>query len=151
MAERHIPAITNGLEAARRIRIHNRGSVLAVVRDERIVGTVACLCLNFRGLAELRSGAFSYGAPEVDVLAVPGEPVAAIYAWALCLPLGASEAMGNVMRWFQTPLYRQADIFARPGTAAGMHFMRDTGFVEGAFGIQDLWVYRRHFSKEQCS
>ncbi|MGH6834937.1 MAG: hypothetical protein ACREC9_05135 [Methylocella sp.] len=144
LAERHIPGIVNGCETARRVHLHHRGSVLAVVRDERIVGAVACLCLNFRGLAQLRSGTFSYGAPEMDVLALPGEPAAAIYAWALCLPAGASEAMGNVMQWFQRPLYQQADIFARPGTVAGMRYMRDTGFVAGAFGIPDLWIYQRH-------
>ena len=51
-------------------------------------------------------------------------------------------AIGNVMHWLQRPLYRQADIFARPGTIGGMRFMRDTGFV--AFRTPDLWIYQRH-------
>ena len=144
LAERHIPGITNGCESARRVHLHHRGSVLAVVRDERIVGGAALLYLNSAGLARLRSGTFSYGAPEVDVLTLPGEPAAAIYFWALCLPAVTIGAMGNVMRWLQRPLYRQADIFARPGTIGGMRFMRDTGFVAGAFGTPDLWKYQRH-------
>jgi hypothetical protein len=41
-------------------------------------------------------------------------------------------AIGNVMRWLQRPLYRQADIYARPGTIGGMRFMRDTGFIASA-------------------
>jgi hypothetical protein len=144
LAERHIPGITNGCESARRVHLHHRGSVLAVVRDERIVGAAALLYLNSAGFARLRSGTFSYGAPEVDVLTLSGEPPAAIYFWGLCLPAVTIGAMGNVMRWLQRPLYRQADIFARPGTIGGMRFMRDTGFVAGAFGTPDLWKYQRH-------
>jgi hypothetical protein len=142
LAEWHIPGITNAYEPARRVHLRHRGSVLAVVRDERIVGAAACLYLNSAGLAQLRSGNFSYGAPKEDVLTLPGEPTAAIYAWALCLPAVTIGAIGNVMHWLQRPLYRQADIFARPGTIGGMRFMRDTGFV--AFRTPDLWIYQRH-------
>ena len=94
--------------------------------------------------AQLRSGTFSYGAPNVDVLTLPGEPTVAIYAWALCLPAVTIGAIGNVMHWLQRPLYRQADIFARPGTIGGMRFMRDTGFVASAFRTPDLWIYQHH-------
>jgi hypothetical protein len=144
LAERHIPGITNAREPARRVHLHHRGSVFAIVRDERIVGAAACLYLNSAGLAQLRSGTFSYGAPKEDVLTLPGEPTAAIYAWALCLPAVTIGAIGNVMRWLQRPLYRHADIFARPGTIGGMRFMRDTGFVASAFCTPDLWIYQRH-------
>ncbi|MGH6838723.1 MAG: hypothetical protein ACREDT_07960 [Methylocella sp.] len=144
LVERHLPGIVNGCETARKVHLHHSDSVLAVVRGERLVGTVACLYLNSVGLAGLRSGVFSFGAPEVGVLALPGESPAAIYAWALCLPDGASEAIGNVMHWFQRPLYRQADIFARPATVRGMRFMGDTGFVVASgFHTSDLWIYRR--------
>ena len=142
LAEWHIPGITNACEPARRVHLHHRGSVLAVVRDERFVGAAAFLYLNSVGLAQLRSGTFCYGAPEVEVLTLPGEPAAAIYFWALCLPAVTIGAIGNVMHWLQRPLYRQADIFARPGTIGGMRFMRDTGFV--AFRTPDLWIYQRH-------
>jgi hypothetical protein len=144
LAERHIPGIANGCEAARRVHLHHPGSVVAVVRDERIVGAAACLYLNSAGLAQLRSGTFSYGAPNVNGLTLPGEPTAAIYAWALCLPAATIGAIGNVMCWLQRPLYRQADIFARAGTIGGMRFMRDTGFVASAFHTPDLWIYQRH-------
>jgi hypothetical protein len=157
LAESHIPGITNACDPARRVHFHHRGSVLAVIRNERIVGAAAVLYLNSVGLAQLRSGTFSYGAPEVDVLTLPGEPAAAIYAWALCLPANTIGAIGNVMRWLQRPLYRQADIFARPGTIGGMRFMRDTGFVASAFRTPDLWIYQRHprsifdyFTLETC-
>jgi len=144
LAERHIPGITNACEPARQVHLHHRGSVLAVVRDEQIVGVAACLYLNSTGLAQLRSGTFSYCAPNAGVLTLPGEPTAAIYAWALCLPAATIGAIGNVMHWLQRPLYRQADIFARPGTIGGMRFMRDTGFVASAFCTPDLWIYQRH-------
>jgi hypothetical protein len=46
LAERHIPGIINAYEPARRVHLHHRGSVLvAVVRDERIVGAAAVLYL----------------------------------------------------------------------------------------------------------
>ncbi|MGH9865337.1 MAG: hypothetical protein ACRD4H_07975, partial [Candidatus Acidiferrales bacterium] len=144
LAERHIPGIVNGCEIARKVHLHHQGSVFTVVRDERIVGAVAFLYLNSAGLAELRSGTFSYRAPEVEVLTLPWEPAAAIYLWAICLPAGTIGAMGNVMRWLQRPLYRQADIFARPVTIGGMRFMRGTGFVGSAFRTPDLWIYQRH-------
>jgi len=145
LAERHIPGITNAGEPTRRVHLHHRGSVFTVVRDERIVGAAAFLYLNSAGLAQLRSGTFSCGAPEVDILALPGEPASAIYAWALCLPAVTIGAIGNVMAWLQRPLYRQADIFARAGTIGGMRFMRDTGFVASTFHTPDLWVYQRRF------
>lgn len=63
--------------------------------------------------------------------------------WALCLPAATIAAIGNLMHWLQRPLYRQADIFARPGTVGWMRFMRDTGFVANAFGTLDLWIYQR--------
>ena len=143
LAERHIPGIANMCEPARRVHIHHRGSVLAVVRDKRIVGGAAVLYLNSAGLAQLRSGTFSYGAPKEDVLTLPGEPAAAIYAWALCLPAVTIGAIGNVMHWLQRPLYRQADIFARPGTIGGMRFMRDMGFIASDFRTPDSWIYQR--------
>jgi len=148
LAERHIPGITNACEPARRVQRHHRESVFTVARGERIVGGVACLYLNSAGLAQLRADTLSYGAPNVDVLTLPGEAPAAIYVWMLCLPAVTIGALGNVMRWFQRPLYRQADIFARVGTAGGMRIRRDTGFVAGAFGIPDLWVYRRQLRSD---
>ena len=141
LAERHIPGITNACEIARKVHLHHPSSVGAVVRDERIVGAVACLYLNSTGLAELRSGTFPFSAPEVDLLALPGESPKAIYAWAVCLPATTIGAMGNVMHWLQRPLYRQADIVARSGTIGGMRFQQSTGFV--AFRAPDLWIYRR--------
>ena len=144
LAERHIPGIINAYETARLLHLDHRDSVLAVVRGERIVGGAAFLYLNSAGLGQLRSGTFSYSAPKVDVLTLPGEPAAAIYFWALCLPANTIGAIGNVMHWLQRPLYRQADIFARPGTIGGMRFMRDTGFVASAFRTPDLWIYQRH-------
>jgi hypothetical protein len=143
LAERHIPRIANVCEPARRVHLHHRGSVLTVVRDERIVGGAAFLYLNSAGLAQLRSGTFSFGAPKEDVLTLLGEPTAAIYFWGLCLPAVTIGAIGNVMQWLQRPLYRQADIFARPGTIGGMRFMQDTGFVASAFRTPNLWIYQR--------
>ena len=99
-----------------------------------------------RHLAQLRSGTFSYGAPKEDILTLPGEPTAAIYAWALCLPAVTIGAISNVMHWLQRPLYRQADIFARPGTIGGMRFMRDTGFVASAFRTPDLFARTSNIS-----
>jgi hypothetical protein len=143
LVERHIPGIANGLESARRVQRHHPECMFAVFHGEQIVGAASCLYLNSAGLVQLRSGTFSFGAPNVDVLTLPGWPPVAIYAWALCLPLGTSVAMGNVMQWLQRPLYRQADIFARPGTIGGMRFMRDMGFVASAFCTPDLWIYQR--------
>jgi hypothetical protein len=143
LVERYIPGISNGLESARRVRNRHPECMFAILHKNRIVGAVAALYLNSAGLAQLRSGTFSFGAPNVDFLTLPGEPIAAIYAWALCLPSGTSVAMGNVMQWLQRPLYRQADIFARPATAGGMRFMRDMGFIASDFRTPDLWVYQR--------
>ena len=141
LAERHIPGITNAYEPARRVHLRHRGSVLAVVRDERIVGAAAFLYLNSAGLGQLQSGIFPHGTPEVEALTLPGEPPAAIYAWVLCLPAVTIGAIGNIMAWLQRPLYRQAEIFAGPGTPGGMRFRQDVGFVET--GTPGLWVYRR--------
>jgi hypothetical protein len=143
LVERYIPGITNACEPARRVHLHHRGSVLAVVRGDRIAGTAAYLCLNLAGLAQLQSGTFHYSAPDMAVLTRPGEPIVAIYTWALCLPGVTIGAIGNVMEWLQRPIYRQADIFARPATVGGMRFMRDMGFIASDFCTPDLWIYQR--------
>jgi hypothetical protein len=141
LAERHISGVTNACEITHRIHRHHPSSVLAVTREERIVGGAACLYLNSAGFMRLRSGTFSYGAPDMDLLALPGESPAAIYGWALCLPATTVGAIGNLMQWAQRRLYRQADIIARSGTIGGMRFQQSTGFV--AFRAPDLWIYRR--------
>src|ERR1700720_3440194 len=52
LVEWHIPGITNACEPALRVHLHHRGSVLAVVRNERIVGAAAVLYLNSAGLVQ---------------------------------------------------------------------------------------------------
>ena len=68
LAERHIPGIINACETARLLNLHHRGSVFTVLRGERIVGAAAFLYLNSAGLAQLQSGIFPYGTPELDHL-----------------------------------------------------------------------------------
>jgi hypothetical protein len=103
---------------------------------------LACISILRVGAAPIRH--LLLRRARVDVLTLPGEPAAAIYAWTLCLPAVTIGAIGNVMHWLHRPLYRQADIFARPRTIGRMHFMRDTGFVASAFCIPNLWMYQRH-------
>lgn len=144
LTARHIPGLRGALEAARRAQ-HRSGSILAV-RDQRgLVGSYAFLFLNERGFEALLDGVLPVADPDPGLLCAPGEPAAALYAWAMCLPGSVVGAMGNIMELLRRPSYAQADIYARPATPKGEQFMIKTGFrpLADARTQPPLWAYRR--------
>ena len=103
-----------------------------------LVGVFAMLLLNERGLDALLAGRFDASRPDTDLLTRPGEPVAAIYFWAIATPGFAVDAFRVVSRWLQSPPYASADIYTRGSTAAGTRFAIKIGFKPFA----DIGLYR---------
>jgi predicted GNAT family N-acyltransferase len=143
MASQDIPAMTVIGDAIRRVHAQNPDAILAVRGRGGLVGGVALLYLNSRGLEALLGGQFEPADPPDKYLAQPHETPAAIYGWALYLPGPLVGALGNVMRILQSPRHAAADIYARAATVKAVVFQAHVGFEPCTNGPDGLMVYRR--------
>jgi len=116
-------------------------------RDPSGEGFVAFLMLNDAGMQRLIDGTLNTKNPELAYLAAQNEKPAGIYIWA-CHARGLM--VGGVPLAFEkiwTPLYRDADVYARAVTPAGDRFLGELGFDRGATynGVtaEHLHMYRR--------
>jgi len=173
LARRLVVFTPNGLEAARlwesartyiaeltsteivqRVMTHNPDSFWAIARRDRFKanapegeGFMAFLMLNEAGMKGLVSGELNTKNPDLKLLALQNEKPAGIYVWGAHArgPLAGGIALAFEKLW--TPLYRDADIYARPVTADGRRILEGLGFTCGASygGIQTLHLhtYRR--------
>lgn len=128
LAVDHIPALSAAGPAVERVWLHNRNSVWAFRRGGGIVGVYAMLFLNQTGFRRLLAGQFDASNPSVAWLAAPGQPVAAIYKWAVTAPALAAEGIRLVSRRLQSPPYGAADLYALSTTPAATRLMLNLGF-----------------------
>ncbi len=128
LAVEQIPALSAAGPAVERVWRHNPESIWAFRRGERIVGAYAMLFLNAAGHRRLRAGAFDGANPTLAQLAGPGEPVAAIYKWAVVAPGLAAAGIRIVSRHLSAPPYAAADLYARATTESATRLMLNLGF-----------------------
>lgn len=107
------------------------------------------LLLNRAGVRDLFAGRFDSTDPDLSRLARRGEGAAAVYFWAIVTPGLAIEAFRIVSRWLQSPPTRNADIFTRPTTEAGLRLSLRIGFTP----IPELGLYcfRRQWNRKETS
>jgi hypothetical protein len=143
MTARLIPGLQGTYPAFEQVHRHSR-SILAIRNRHGLAGCFAALLLNGCGFEHLLNGDLSVADPSRSHLVRPGEPAAAIYVWALCVPRMAVAATGDVMQWLRQSMYARADLYARAGTPKGKAFMIRAGFhpLSGS-KVKSLWVYRR--------
>jgi predicted GNAT family N-acyltransferase len=147
--------------AVHRVMTHNPDCFWAIARRERFdplaprgEGFLAFLTLNDAGMRQLADGSFDASDPDLALLTTQNEKPAGIYAWAVhargTLAAGVPLAFQKV--W--TPLYRDADLYAKAVTVDGHRFLETLGFQRGAcyggIGAPHLHVFPRAPRKREA-
>lgn len=122
LAERELPPGIAESEVISRILSHNRNNILIFERDGAIVGFWSMLMLTPLGLERLLVSEFDALNPSTDSLSRTNERPAAIYNWAVTAPRMAVEGVYHVSQFLRKPMYRNANIYSRPNTEAGIQF-----------------------------
>jgi predicted GNAT family N-acyltransferase len=152
-ARRDIEGLTS-TDVIHRVMSFNPDAFWAIARRERFDarapsgdGFVAFLMLNEAGMQRLIEGTLDTKNPELAYLAAQNEKPAGIYIWAVH---ARGRMVGGVPLAFEkiwTPLYRDADVYARAVTADGERFLGELGFDRGAtykgLTTPRLYMYRR--------
>lgn len=148
-----IPGLARMEEVFKVVR-YNPGCMLGYARKSRLdpkapvaEGFVAFLPLNELGLRMLALGSFNGTAPDLRLIAGPGERPAGIYLWCVYLPGSLSASIALMMETFSLPPYEGVNIYARTATEDGRRFSLVAGLTEGTVidGIEapDLWEFPR--------
>ena len=118
---------------------HNPDTIWAIARRSRYnpstssaEGFFALLMLNDAGMKRLIDGTFNASKPDLSLLTAQNEKPAGIYLWAVHAPGSLSGGIALVLEKISSPLYAQADLYARPITVGGNQILEATGFRRGA-------------------
>ena len=147
MANRLVPGVQMTEPDLAKYYAFDPDSILTFSRKGKLLGAVAFLYLNSRGLDALVVDDISLTHPDIGLLAGVSEQVSAIYAWAIAGRGRAMAGLGNVSRHLSQPRLVSADIYARPSSAAGRNLDIAIGF-EPIPGLRhELLRYRRPWNR----
>jgi len=139
LAQRSIVGLTTPAEVICRVMSHNPDTIWAIARRSRYnpctssaEGFFALLMLNDAGMKQLIDGTFNARNPDLSLLTAQNEKPAGIYLWAVHAPGSLSGGIALVLEKISSPLYAQADLYARPMTVGGNRILEATGFRRGA-------------------
>lgn len=136
-----LPELSIEIDAISAVHAHSR-SVLSIMRQEELIGCIAFLMLNEKGLRRLLTGRLNTTAPPLFALVPFMERAAAVYVWGFVATHGfGGAATSNIMRWLDENGHGGADIYSRPVTAAGNAAMTRFGGAPVSEG-SGLWVRR---------
>jgi predicted GNAT family N-acyltransferase len=152
-ASETIPGLADPADVLR-VMDHNPDCVFAVARKSKFnpaapagEGFIAMLPLNDLGMRLLALDALNASSPNTKFLAKPGERPAGIYWWAIFAPGPLAAGMALFMQKVACEPYAGLDIYARPVTEEGRHFLEVLGFQEGSdIGhehLPHLWLFSR--------
>ena len=147
MATQMVPGVQIGERALRRHFDFDPECILTFRRREKLLGGMAFLYLSDRGHDALIRAEMSPSSPDFALLARSGEPVAAIYIWAIGAVGRGVAGLGKVALHLRKPRYANADCFAQPSTTAGRDLMIATGFTQMTSFQPDLWCYQRPWKR----
>lgn len=126
-------------EAVLRVMAHNPDTVWGIARRETYAGGgvgpegfIGFLMLNAEGLRHLIAGTFDASDPDTGLLCGQNERPAGIYLWAMW---ARNKLVGGIPLAFEkmwTPLYKDADLYARAVTQDGKRLLETMGFNPGA-------------------
>jgi hypothetical protein len=144
IAHAAIPAV-RGVSAriVAEVQEYHPQSLIAFKVKGVIQGGVCFLYFNDRGLDALILDEINFGNPDHALLAKEGEPVSALYIWAMACRGRSVAATGTVAHRFHEMPFRYADYYVRPATDDGRRFSRELGFSPAQSFQPDLWHYRR--------
>jgi predicted GNAT family N-acyltransferase len=126
-------------DIVRKVITHNPDAFWAITRQGRFDSTnpkgegfLAFLMLNADGMRGLVTGNLDTRNPDLSLLSKQHERPAGIYVWAVHAKGRLVGGVPLALEKIWTPLYRDADLFARPATSAGQKFLEGLGFTRGA-------------------
>jgi predicted GNAT family N-acyltransferase len=153
-ARRELPGLA-APDVVHRVMTHNPDVLWAIARRDRFSaadprgdGFVAMLPLNEAGLEKLVQGTFDPSNPDLGLMTTQSEKPAGIYIWAIHAPGRLAGGVPLAFEKICTPMYREADLYARAATIDGRRFLEVLGFQQaltwrGKAVAPHLHVYRR--------
>jgi len=122
-----------------RVMSHNPDSLWAIARRQDfeaarppIDGFIAFLTLNDEGVRQLLAGTFNASNPDLALLTSQNQKPAGIYVWAMWARGGLVSGIPLAFEKMWTPLYKEADFYARAVTQDGQRLLETMGFCRGA-------------------
>lgn len=143
LARRHLEDDLASPEIVSAVVDHNPNNLIVMSRGGRAVGLWAMLMLNARGVEALLTGGFNAHGPDLRMLAAPAEAPAAIYVWVIVCPGIAAAGIHHVSKFLRQPLYRAANLYSRPTTAAGVKINLRRGLSPLSTSTIGLYRYVR--------
>jgi len=126
-------------EAVLRVMAHNPDTVWGIARRDQYArgirqpeGFIGFLMLNEEGLRRLIAGSFDASDPDLALLCGQSERPAGIYLWAMWARNGLVAGIPLAFEKVWTPLYKDADLYARAVTQDGKRLLETMGFTPGA-------------------
>lgn len=137
-AEHDLPGLASQ-QTVRRVMAHNPDSVWGIARRDSCAeaaptphGFVGFLMLNAEGVRLLVGGRFDASDPDSALLCRQNERPAGIYLWAMWARDGLVAGVPLAFEKMFTPLYGNADLYARAVTQDGKRLLETMGFEPGA-------------------
>jgi len=148
IAAQEIPSLAAAEAAVMRVQRKHPESIWAFRRGDQTVGIYAMLLLNKRGREQLLAGSIDFANPALECLSEPGEPVTAIYKWAVVARGTTAEGLHLMSRHLQSPLYASANLYARAVGEAAERLDFNLGFTP-VRPDSELLVYVRMCNRAQ--
>lgn len=126
-------------QAALKVMAHNPDTVWGIAHrrphadgPQVADGFIGFLMLNERGMRQLIAGTFDASNPDLDLLTGQNERPAGIYLWAMWARRNLVSGIPLAFEKIYTPLYKNADLYARAVTLEGQRLLETMGFIPGA-------------------
>jgi hypothetical protein len=147
LGNRMVPGVHIAEQDLERYFTFDPDSILIFGRQSRLLGAVAFIYLNRRGLEALLGGELTLTQPDISLLAAPGEKVSAIYVWAIAGQGKAMAGLGNLSEHLSMLRLAGADLYAQPSSEDGRNLMIAIGFERIDSALPELWRYQRPWNR----
>jgi len=124
MAARMIHPGVASAATLRRIQARTRAAVFVQTQNEVVVGVSGALPLTPSGLGAVEGHQFEARDPADDHLCAPGDPLAAVYAWAFAATTRKASAAVVMMMIRLREHYSDIPFFTRAVTPTGAKVVR---------------------------
>lgn len=147
MGNRMVPGVHIDEADLERYFLFDPDSILIFGRRGKLLGAVAFVYLNSRGLDALLRAEMQLRQPDLALLAGRSEHVCAVYVWAIAGLGRAMAGLGNVSEHLSRTRLAAADLYAQPSSEDGRNLMIAIGFEPIESAQRELWRYRRPWNR----
>lgn len=151
MGNRMVPGVHIGVSDLEHYFSFDPDSILTFGRRGKLLGAVAFIYLNGRGLEALLSAEMTLTKPDFSLLAGRSEEASAIYVWAIAGKGRAMAGLGNVSEHLCKTRLASADLYAQPSSEDGRNLMIAIGFAPIESSQRELWRYQRPWNRTSAS